>query len=334
MGKASVNVQRGRLYLLARLPRKDGRPGSTPQRIPTGLFDTPADHRIADKRRVLLQRQIDGGTFSWDDWTEETKGTTWRKAINALYRKRVVLGRTSENTWKVNFMGRLRQVDMTKQVDSNEIARFLNRWPRDSCSYKEAFYLARDISQLINVAFPEVPIPTYKKEKLTDVPTDEIIVHWVQQANPELSWALGMLATYGLRPHELDKCRFADDKHRLQVDDKTKTGSRLVIPVLSEWVDLFDLRNERRRKKVSTDPASTSSWLHNQRRKLGMPFKPYSIRHAYAGRLWKIGGSQLDIYTAARLMGHSTKEHENTYREWIEPHTIAVRAEEALAARF
>jgi hypothetical protein len=29
-------------------------------------------------------------------------------------------------------------------------------------------------------------------------------------------------------------------------------------------------------------------------------------------------------------MGHSVAEHERTYREWIQPHTIAVKAEEAL----
>ena len=61
-----------------------------------------------------------------------------------------------------------------------------------------------------------------------------------------------------------------------------------------------------------------------------MPFRPYGARHAFAGRLWKTGGAKLDIFTAAKLMGHSADEHEKTYRAWIAPNTIAERAEEAL----
>ena len=39
----------------------------------------------------------------------------------------------------------------------------------------------------------------------------------------------------------------------------------------------------------------------------------------------------MDIYTAARLMGHSVKEHERTYRAHIHPHTIAQAARSAFA---
>ena len=55
-----------------------------------------------------------------------------------------------------------------------------------------------------------------------------------------------MLATYGLRPHELDDCEFIDLKHRLKVPDDTKTGFRVVVPLHRDWVELFELRSERR----------------------------------------------------------------------------------------
>ena len=330
MGKASVNAVKGRLYLLAKLPRKDG-DGHSAQRIPTGLPDTPANRKVVEKRRVILQRAIDSGTFDWADWVEVNKtGTTWKQAIQALYKKRVVLGRTSENTWDINYMGRLRQNDMKKVVNSAEIARFVCKYDVSSCSYKESFYLAKDICNLIAVPFPELPLPRYQKDSLTDVPEDHEIIEWVQRASPELSWALGMMATYGLRPQELDDCEFIDLKHRLKVPDETKTGFRVVTPVPAEWVDLFELRSERRRVKTSTKAHATSQWLSQRRKKLGFPYKPYALRHAFAGRLWRFGGSELDVFTAARLMGHSIKIHEQTYREWIAPNTIAVRAEEAL----
>ena len=330
MGKASVNAQKNRLYLLAKLPRRNG-DGWTPQRIPTGLADTPANRKVAEKRRAHLQKSIDHDTFEWCDWVDnESKGVTWKRAIEALYKKRVVLGRTGQTTWDINYMGRLRQVDMTKVVTSRGMADFVCRWGVATCSYKEAYYLAKDICNLIAVPFPELQLPRYSKDALTDVPEDHEIIEWVQRADPELAWCMGMMATYGLRPHELDNCEFIDFKHRLKVPNDTKTGFRTVVPFPADWVDLFELRSERRRIKTSTKAHSTSQWLSAHRLKLGFPYKPYSLRHAYAGRLWKFGGSHLDVFTAARLMGHTVAIHEKTYREWIQPHTIAIKAEEAL----
>jgi integrase len=334
MGKASVNAQKGRLYLLAKLPRKDGKGQGEAQRIPMGLPDTPVNRRVAEKSRARLQRAIDTDTFEWADWVDTKKGgTTWKQAIQALYKKRVILGRTGESTWETNYMGRLRQADMNKVVTSREVERFVTRWRVDQCSYKEAYYLVKDICSLIAVPFPDLPLPKYSKSKLTKVPEDHEIIEWVEKAqavDPEFAWAIGMMATYGLRDHELDECSFIDLKNRLAVPDETKTGYRTVVPLERDWVELFDLRSERRRVRVSKAPDSTAQWLYHHRKKVGFPYVPYALRHSYAGRLWRVGGSRLDIFTAARLMGHSVERHERTYREWIQPHTIAVRAEEAL----
>ena len=318
MPKASVNVQRGRLYLLARLPRKDGKPGTTPQRIPTGLFDTPADHRIADRQRVTLQKQLDRGLFSWEDWAPAHAGTTWKKAIDLLYRKRVVNGRTGETTWQVNFMGRLRQAPMTQAITPQGVTEFISRWPRDTCSYKEAFYLLKDMCGLVNVPFPELPVPTYTTGQIKEVPDDSEIISVLSDLQGPFVWHLGMMATFGLRPSETLGCKFLDDKHRLQVDEKTKTGFRVVIPCPAEWVELFGLRDVRRR-----EGRGLTQWLFNERKKAGFTWKPYALRHAYAGRLWRVGGSRLDAYTAARLMGHSLAEHTKTYRQFIDPITVA-----------
>lgn len=324
--KASVNVLRGKLYLLASLPLKDGEPGRKQQRIPLGLNDTPADHRIADKRRALLQKQLDRGLFDWEDWIERESVTiSWRDAINALYRKRVINGRTGENTWQINYMGRLRQAPMTKEFSSKSILAFISKWDRSQCSYKEVYYLLQDMCQLVGVKFPEMPIPTYSTAQLKDVPEDSDIVESIQHATGAFQWHLGMMAAYGLRPHETVSCKFIDDQHRLQVVENTKRGYRIVIPFPVEWVELFDLRNERRRKRPGLN-----QWMHAERIKIPFDWTPYALRHAYAGRLWRFGGSGLDPYTAARLMGHSLKEHTKTYRQFIDPILIAQKAEQSL----
>ena len=97
-----------------------------------------------------------------------------------------------------------------------------------------------------------------------------------------------------------------------------------------EWVERFDLRNVKRRESGHAPTYTTAKWLHDRRKAIEMPFKPYAYRHAFAGRLWKTGGAKLYIFTAAKLMGHSPNEHQRTYRAFLSPYTIAEKAEEAL----
>ena len=73
-----------------------------------------------------------------------------------------------------------------------------------------------------------------------------------------------------------------------------------------------------------------AKWLSKIGLSLGVPWRPYALRHAYAGRLWREGGSRLDIYTAARLLGHTAAQHSRTYRAHIQPHLVAEAAERAL----
>lgn len=322
---ASVNASRGRLYLLARLPHRDGRPGLTQSRLALRLDDTPVNRRTAEKQLKTLEQQLATGSFEWSYWSDETSGITWREAIARLYRQKVVLGRTGERTWQVNYMGRLRQIAPNSLCTTASISAALNRYDRDTCSYKELYYLLQHVARLVCVPFPEAAQPTYSQAKPVEVPTDEQIVAWVTAAPEPVSWYLGLMAAYGLRPHEIEGAQLID-KDYLQVAEASKTGFRTVVPLHREWVELFRLREPRRRDR----PTDIAKWLSKETHKLGLPWRPYALRHAYGGRLWREGGSRLDIYTAARLMGHTPAQHVKTYRAHIEPHHIAETAERAL----
>lgn len=326
---ASVTAQRGRLYLLARVPRRDGQPGLQQTRIALRMDDTPVNRRSAAKQLETLSKQLATGTFEWSYWSDEQdSGMTWREAIKRLHRARVVLGRTSESTWEVNYMGRLRQIPQGAIVTSDSIAAALGRYDRASCSYKELFYLLRQIARLAAVPFPEVPLPTYTHAELVTVPTDQEIIDWVEGAGPA-AWYFGMMATYGLRPHEVEGAQLIDRDY-CQVAEATKTGFRTVIPVPREWVERFNLHDRRLRPGSCDRPDAVSKWLSKEMRKLRLPWRPYALRHAYAGRLWREGGSRLDVFTAARLMGHTPTQHARTYRAHIQPHHVAEAAELAL----
>jgi integrase len=322
---ASITAQRGRLYLLAKVPHRDGRPGLAQTRIALRLDDTPVNRRTAAKLLTTLEQQLARGEFSWEYWSDQQQGTTWREAITKLYKKKVVLGRTGERTWEVNYLGRLRQIPPASIVTTESIAESLQKYNRESCSYKELFYLLKHIASLVSVPFPEVPIPTYSLAEPVNVPSDEQIIEWVESAPEPARWYLGMMSCYGLRPHEIEGAVLIDRDY-CQVAEATKTGFRTVVPLPREWVERFQLRERRVRER----PTDVAKWLSKTTHKLGHPWRPYSLRHAYGGRLWKEGGGRLDIYTAARLMGHSTAQHLKTYRAHIQPHQVAEAAERAL----
>lgn len=325
---ASISAQRGRLYLLASVPRRDGSPGLQQSRIALKLDDTPVNRRAAAKQLTTLHRQLAAGTFDWAYWTDEREGVTWREAIAKLYRARVVLGRTGESTWEINYMGRLRQIPAGSIVTTKSIAAAMQRYDRKSCSYKELWYLMQHISRLVSVPFPELPVPTYGQAELVPVPTDAEILEWLDAAPDPARWYLAMAATYGLRPHEIEGATLID-KDYCQVADTTKTGFRTVVPLPRNWVERFSLRAHQLRER----PTDVAKWLSKTTRTMGLPWRPYALRHAYAGRLWKQGGSRLDIYTAARLMGHTPTQHAKTYRAHIQPHQVAEAAEKALGGK-
>lgn len=327
---ASVNAHRGRLYLLAKVPRRDGRPGLVQTRIALRMDDTPINRRAAAKQLQTLQQQLDRGSFEWSYWSDEAAdAVTWREAINRLYRQKVVLGRTGQTTWDINYMGRLRQIPPASPCTADSMAKALERYDRASCSYKELYYLLRHIAKLVAVPFPEVPVPTYREAQLVVVPTDEEVVAWVEAASDPAAWYWGMMATYGLRPHEIEGSTLVERDY-CQVAEGTKTGFRTVVPLHRDWVKRFRLRDRRLRPGQDQRADAVSKWLHKELRKLELPWRPYALRHAYAARLWREGGSRLDIYTASRMMGHSPQQHSKTYRAHIQPHHIAEAAELAL----
>jgi integrase len=328
---ASINALRGRLYLLAKVPRRDGAPGIQQARIALKLDDTPVNRRAAAKQLATLEKQLATGTFSWPYWMDQSEGITWREAIAKLHRARVVLGRTSENTWEINYMGRLRQIPPGSQVTTESMAAALQRYKRNTCSYKELWYLLQQLGRLAGVPFPELPIPTYGRAQPVAVPTDEQIIAWVESAGAA-SWYFGMMATYGLRPHEVERSVLIE-KDYCQVGDDTKTGFRTVVPLPREWVERFRLHERRLRPTqggIDERGDAVSKWLSKEMRRLQLPWRPYALRHAYAGRLWREGGSRLDVYTASRLMGHTPTQHAKTYRAHIQPHHIAETAERML----
>jgi integrase len=174
---------------------------------------------------------------------------------------------------------------------------------------------------------------TPKKPQPRDIPADaDIVDYWHSIENPGWRYIYGLIATYGLRPHEaffVDFDQLRSDNHVLWVL-KGKTGSRRVWAFHPEWFEQFDLKNPvlpgvtlNRRNDQVGHSATRYFW------ELGCPHKLYDVRHAWAIRTLEYG---LEDALAARQMGHSVEVHCNIYQQWIDAH-VQQRAYERLMAR-
>jgi hypothetical protein len=140
------------------------------------------------------------------------------------------------------------------------------------------------------------------------------------------SWFYGMLATYGLRPHELIthpdidwwlSSNNKDDTWKVHKD--CKTGAREAFPLNKHWIEMFGLKDTERLSELKelcsqinncTDTEYAVQNIAQYFKRVGIPFKPYDLRHAWAIRAHMLG---VPIKAAATSLGHGSDIHSKTY---------------------
>jgi integrase len=159
-----------------------------------------------------------------------------------------------------------------------------------------------------------------KSVKPRDLPADDLIVQcYTDLKNPAWRWAYGMIAAYGLRPHEvfrLDLDLLGAGDPVCHVGDNTKTGFRRVWAYHPEWFEQFALKTvtvppiklDRENRRLGE---SAAEYFHETAR---LPFTLYNLRHAWAVRATLYG---LQDALAAQQMGHSLEVHNSIYQKWI-----------------
>ena len=176
------------------------------------------------------------------------------------------------------------------------------------------------------------------------LPHDQEILSWSERIpNPGWRLAYGLMATYGLRNHEIffsDLSALASRGDRvIRVLPTSKTGEHQIWPFQPEWVDAFELPRLADRTgllpPVRTDLRQTTLQQVGRRvaeqfRRYGLPLTPYDLRHAWAVRTIHLG---LPDTVAARMMGHSVAIHTRTYHHWITRRDQQQAVDAALARR-
>jgi integrase len=164
--------------------------------------------------------------------------------------------------------------------------------------------------------------------RFRQLPSDAEILNLVDRI-PNEGWRLayGLMATYGLRNHEVFFCDCSallpGGDRVIRVLPTSKTGEHQVWPFQPAWVEHFGLeqlgQDRRALPPVRTDLGRTTLQQVGRRvaeqfRRYDLPITPYDLRHAWAVRTIHVG---LPDTVAARMMGHSVGIHTRTYHHWI-----------------
>ena len=317
------------------------------QRIPLGIPASEEGLQKITQVAKVVAAQIIADTFDWYDYLEIAPGLTRANAglpvqLDAFethfFQQR--LERTDakpssvKTTWQKAYAPYLRklQVIASQHPDLSlpeaiyatvQSTKANSRSRQVCCTALESF-----------TTFVGIPLPTElksfagnygnSKTQLRNLPTDaEILAAYEKIPNPQWQFVYGIMATYGLRNHEVffsDYTMLADgdDEAILEVLESTKTGQHDVWPFPRDWIDAFNLRDIRL-PKVNTDLSKTTLQLIGQQvskqfKRYKVPFSPYDLRHAWAVRTI---GAGLPDTVSARMMGHSVAIHNNTYQRWI-----------------
>jgi integrase len=160
-----------------------------------------------------------------------------------------------------------------------------------------------------------------------DLPSDEDIAYWFELIkNANWRYAYGLIAAFGLRPHEtffLDVSDLAHGGETVQVlpglQRTRKHKPRQIWALYPEWIDTFGLREGElppvSGRKHSDFGDRVSQYFHRDAK---LPFGAYDLRHCWAVRRILFGFPDA---LSAQQMGHSLAVHTETYQAWISQRT-------------
>ncbi len=305
----------------------------------------------AKKAVELIDFQLKKNQFSWINWIKK-KDISSNRANRILVSKELesfkkkFFADTSKSkssagmisTWQSAYKPYLnRLIGVSNKTDHklNEelLVKILLSYKEKSRSRQQCGIALSALARHLRLELPE----NWKQlqsgygiyeSKFRKLPNDEEIINSFELI-PNAKWRFvyGLMATYGLRNHEVFfsdlSCLKKGGDKVLRVFPNTKTGEHQVWPFHPEWVDLFQLNDmsdtsallpDIKKDLTETTLQHVGRRVSEQFRRYNISFTPYDLRHAWAVRTILIG---LPNTVAAKMMGHSVSIHTKTYHHWI-----------------
>jgi integrase len=341
--KVAVERRGGTLSLRATLPGK--KPGSKPhrQKIALGVKATPAGLQFAERRARELANDLDANRFSWADWLEAPESDSesrilvaeWIKRYEVDYWNRRDRNSQSQTTWDKDYRTTFNKLPAKEPLSPELLLSVIEQTPADSRNRRRTVQVLARLAKFagLSIEFGGL-IGSYSARRVNprSLPTDELIVQVRDGLKHEgWQWILGMIACYGLRPHEVFLAELAEFPVIVVPDTNKTRTERFVYPLYPEWAEAWklDLKKLPNIQLEGLSNAKRGTKISGEFYDRKLPFKPYDLRHCYARRCFEFS---LPPDLAAGLMGHSIQVHIQTYRAWIDRGTYR-RAYDALINR-
>ncbi len=348
--KLKIEKRGEKLNIRGSLPSKENENIKKVQRISLGLTADKLGLEEAQKKLQLINLQIELNQFNWKNWISTNKSEEKKIDTDLITKlnqfeefffneqKNDFLSSTRRTTWNNSYkpyIKRLISIHKDSQNDDlNEI--FINTLRTYSEGSRSRKQCGTSLSVFAN--FLDYPLPKdwkslsrgygLKKASFRELPSDDLIEKlWAKIPNQSWKYVFGLMATYGLRNHEVffsDLSSLNTNKDKIiRVLPTTKTGEHQVWPFHPKWVEYFNLGNlgsdSTLLPKINKDLKYTTlqnvgKTITDQFKRYNLNIKPYDLRHAWAVRtiLYDLPDS-----VAARMMGHSVSVHTQTYHHWI-----------------
>lgn len=349
-GKMGVSLrQRGdTLSLRATLPPRPGSEKTKPyqQDLALGMYANPAGIKAGeDKARELavdIVRWKSGQDFPWNDWIERKAepGNTCEYWIEAFKEEFLIRRQEfSASTWERHYLLKFNRLPLKAELTGELLLKTISSLPTNSWT---RYHTTSSYIKLAEFAGIDIDLRPYKgkynsSDIIKDLPSDELIAQIRDQiTSQQWQWGYGMLAAYGLRPHEIFFATVEPSPPYKCYISEGKTGARMIAPFYPEWAERWKLweKQEFRTQKSEYWELGKRVYqaLYYYFKKIkGADLAPYDLRHAYAIRVSVV--FELPVTTSAKLMGHSVTEHLKTYQRHIDEKTNS-RAVERAIARF
>ncbi|MEM1252888.1 MAG: site-specific integrase [Cyanobacteria bacterium P01_H01_bin.21] len=361
--KLGLQIERrgDRLNLRGTLPPRPGSPKLRPyqQRVPLKLPATKAGLKQCEQTAKIIAAQLLQNVFDWRDYLGPVAGLRMAGAdlssqIDAFEhhffetRRSETSAASLRTTWEKAYVPYLRKLHTTAERHRNlslpeAIYATVQSTQANSRSRQICCTALAALAEFLNLELP-TDLKSFwgnygnSQTQLRTLPSDEQIVEvYDSLKNPRWKYVYGMMATYGLRNHEVFFCdapnvRLSDRTAEIIVRETTKTGRHEVWPFYPEWVERFNLTNGEL-PNVNTDLDTTTlqrvgQQVTTQFRRYKIPFSPYDLRHAWAVRTILMG---LPDAVAAKMMGHSVQVHNRTYHRWMTHRDQQAAVQAALA---
>ena len=348
--KLRIEKRGEKLNIRGYLPSKENINNFAVQRISLGIKADFLGLEEAKKKLQLINLQLELNQFNWMNWIknankkEITDNFKFLNKINEFEEfffkenKCEFLTSTRKTTWRSSYKPYIKRIIAVYNSCDNE--NLENIFTTTLKTYKEGSRSRKQCATSLSVLakFLEHKLPEdwklmakgygLKKASFRDLPNDELIQDlWEKIPNKSWKFVFGLMATYGLRNHEVFFCDLSSltsngDKI-IRVLPTTKTGEHEVWPFHPHWIDKFELyklgKEPELLPSINRDLKFTTlqnigKKITDQFHRYSLKIKPYDLRHAWAVRTIFY---DLPDTVAARMMGHSVSLHTQTYHHWI-----------------